>query len=358
MKSRENGMSKGNAMGILQTVESAANRASAGEFYKLARLLALAEGDLLLAAEYGKQTYATPRVLDILRKTAVAGATIADWNVIGDYKIVSTAFSESLRTLSVFDAVLPFMVPAPLRSKGTTVTTGIAGATPGEGQVKVISKLVLGNALVEPSKAIAIVIATQELLKLSDPAAAAQFNLELQKAVVAATDSTFLAALVAATTPTGSAGSTLANITTDLGVLLAAVTSGPHSRVFFVASPTNMKKLCLKASSTGAPAFPGLGPNGGEIIPGVTAIPSDQITSTAALMIAADGLAGSADVIALDASRQALLQLETAPDSPPTAATVPVSLWQNDLAGLKAERHFGFVIHRATAVASLSGVSY
>jgi hypothetical protein len=75
-------------------------------------------------------------------------------------------------------------------------------------------------------------------------------------------------------------------------------------------------------------------------------------------MVAADGLAGSADIVALDASRQALLQLDTAPDSPPTAGTVPTSLWQTDSVGLKAERHFGFTIHRDTAVASLSGVSY
>jgi HK97 family phage major capsid protein len=329
-----------------------------GDFFELARLLALSRGNVLHALDTGKKNNARARVLNILQKTAVTGAAVADWGAIADYKIVSTAFSESLRTLSVFDAILPYMVPAPLRSRGVTVTTGITGATVNESQVKLISKLVLGSSLVEPSKAAAIIVVSQELLKLSDPAANGLFNTELQKAVVAATDLTFLTALIAATTPSGSAGSTLANIVADLGTLLAAVTSGPNSKLFFVCSPANMKKLALKGSSTGAPAFPNLGPNGGEIIPGVTAIPSDEITATAALMIAADGLAGSADLIALDASRQTLLQMDTAPDSPPTASTVPISLWQHDLAGLKAERFFGFVIHRATSVASLSGVSY
>ena len=102
------------------------------------------------------------------------------------------------------------------------------------------------------------------------------FGVELTRAVIAATDSNFLAALVAATTPTASAGATLSNITTDLGVLLSAVTTSATSRVYYITSATNMKKLVLKANSIGAPAFPSLGILGGEIIPGVTAIVSDQ----------------------------------------------------------------------------------
>ena len=145
---------------------------------------------------------------------------------------------------------------------------------------------------------------------------------------------------------------------TDLGVLLAAVSSGPSSRLYFVVGSGNAKKLTVKASSTGAPAFPSMGPNGGEILPGVTALVSDQIPSGHALMIAADGIVGDTDVITLDTTRQASLQLDTTPDSPPSANTVPLSLWQHDMISLRCERFFGFTVARAASVASLSGVAY
>ena len=80
---------------------------------------------------------------------------------------------------------------------------------------------------------------------------------------------------------------------TDLDTLLSAVTFGADARLFFVTSPSNMKGLALKAATTGASAFPGLGPNGGELMPGVTAIASDQIASGAALLVDAAQIAGN-----------------------------------------------------------------
>jgi hypothetical protein len=50
--------------------------------------------------------------------------------------------------------------------------------------------------------------------------------------------------------------------------------------------------------------------------------------------------------------------MESAPDSPPTGATVMLSLWQNDLVALRMERFFGFTLMRSNGAASLSGVNY
>ena len=157
------------------------------------------------------------------------------------------------------------------------------------------SSLTMAQQLLELKKAAAIVVTSKEL---ADYLGAQQlFASELQKAVVAATDTNFLAALVAATTPTASAGSSLANITTDLGVLLGAVTTSATSKVFYVTSVTNMKKLVLKSNSVGSPAFPGLTLSGGEVFGGVTAIASYFIPFGAALMFAADAIVGNADAI-------------------------------------------------------------
>jgi hypothetical protein len=118
-----------------------------------------------------------------------------------------------------------------------------------------------------------------------------------------------------------------------------------------------MKGLVAKYAG-GTPAFPNLGPTGGELWPGVTAIASDQISSSAALMFDSTALVGNADLIIPGRSEQGTIQMETAPDSPPTGATTVISLWQNDLVALRMERFFGFTIMRNNGVASLSGVNY
>jgi hypothetical protein len=345
-------------MTILQTLDRAgADRSAVGEFHKFARMLTRARGEPGRALTDAEASNAKPRVISIL-KSAISGGTLTDWSAIADYQQISTAFSESLRSLSVFDSALPFFTPAPLRSRGITVTIGITGANPGEHMIKPISSVVLGSKLVEPRKACAIIVTTEEVLKLSNPNANALFDQELRNAVAVSTDTIFLSDLVAGTTPTASAGATLANIMTDMAALLAAVYTHAGSQLFYVTGPSNMKSLALKASTSGGLVFPGLGPNGGTLLPGVTAIASYQVPANTALLFDASGIAGGADVITLDASRQAIVQMETAPDSPPVAATAMLSLWQTNHYALRSERFFGFTALRSNAVSSLSGVNY
>jgi hypothetical protein len=191
---------------VAERSESLAARAGKGEFVKLAFMLTK-YGGAYEALQHAEAERATPRIRNIL-KSAVTGATMGDWASITDYQNIQAAFLESLRDVSVFDAVLGAgMVRAPLRSRGFSITTGITGSVVSERSVKPISSLVLAQQLLEPKKGSAIVIVSKELANF--PGSQSLFGNELQKAVVAATDANFLAALVAATTPTASAGSSL-----------------------------------------------------------------------------------------------------------------------------------------------------
>jgi hypothetical protein len=344
------------AQQIAERSEGLTQRAAKADFLKLSHML-LRYGDAFNAAARCEVERCTPRVANILRKAAVTGGTLADWSAISDYENIQQAFQESLRSESVFDAVLNGgMVRAPLRSRGFSVVTGITGGVVTERSVKPISSLVLASQLLEPRKASAIVVVSRELADF--PGSAQLFAAELTKGVVAATDNNFLAALIAATTPVPSAGATLANITTDFDVLLSAITTSATSRIYYVASPANMKSIVTKGNVGGQPAYPTLGPNGGELFPGVVAIASDQISSSAALMFAADAIVGNADALVPDNSDQTTLQLETSPDSPPSASTSMLSLWQTDNRALRMERWFGYTVMRASGVSSLSGVAY
>ena len=344
------------AQQIGERSENLAKRKSRGAFLKFCFLVAK-YGSAYQARAHLDAERVTPRVREIVQKAAIPPADLTSWAAISDYQNISTAFLESLRSLSVFDACLADgMVRAPLRSRGFSITTGISGSAPNELAVKPISSLVLAQQLHEPKKAVATVVVTKELLSVAG--SQQLFSSELQKGVVAATDSNFITALIAATTPVASGGSTLAQIAVDLEVLLSNVTTHQGSRLYFVTSPTNLKGIIAKASAVGQPAFPNLGPMGGELWPGVTVIPSDSISANASLLFDATAIVGNSEGIIPGRSEQGTIQMESAPDSPPTGATTVISLWQNDLVALRMERFFGFTIMRTSGVASLSGVNY
>jgi hypothetical protein len=60
----------------------------------------------------------------------------------------------------------------------------------------------------------------------------------------------------------------------------------------------------------------------------------------------------------LTSTGEASVQLDSAPDSPPSASTTTVSLWQENLFGLKAERFFAAEKITSTGVAVLTGATY
>jgi hypothetical protein len=60
----------------------------------------------------------------------------------------------------------------------------------------------------------------------------------------------------------------------------------------------------------------------------------------------------------IDVSREASVQMDSAPDNPPTASTVLVSFWQNNLVGIRAERFINWRRRRDAAVAFIQGARY
>jgi hypothetical protein len=87
-------------MGIIQTIETAQqptiNRAALGEFFKLARCLTLARGDLPMADSLARNSRATDRILTITKAAVAAGST-STWSDLLDYQVLSEVFSQSLR---------------------------------------------------------------------------------------------------------------------------------------------------------------------------------------------------------------------------------------------------------------------
>jgi hypothetical protein len=62
--------------------------------------------------------------------------------------------------------------------------------------------------------------------------------------------------------------------------------------------------------------------------------------------------------VTIDASREASLQMDSAPDSPPTASTVPVSMFQQNMVAIRAERYVNWIKARSTAASYIQYAKY
>ncbi len=164
-------------------------------------------------------------------------------------------------------------------------------------------------------KAAAVVIVTEDLLKIGDPAASALLEAELRAAVVAASDGIFLSDLYASVTPTASAGATTANVLTDLAALLDGVSTGAGSRLFWIFDAATIKKLVLKVSTSGGFAFPDLRLDGGTLF-GAPVIVADALPAGAAMLVDASQIGAGTDALTLKMARHARCRWTPRPNSP------------------------------------------
>jgi hypothetical protein len=180
---------------------------------------------------------------------------------------------------------------------------------------------------------------------------------ELTNGVAAATDAEFISVLTSGISAIPSSGFTSLAVRADLRGLLASVNADKNSKLYLLMQATAAEQLSVLADSAGSAAFSQLTPTGGTI-GGMTVVTTDAVAAGTIVLVDAAQIAAGQQTITLDASQEALLQINDVPDSPPIVSSLFTSLWQQDLSALRATRYFGVLRLRSTAVATLSGVSY
>jgi hypothetical protein len=321
---------------------------AAADFASLARCLAMAKGSVSEARRLAEDI-ASPRVIGILEKAepGMLGSTTPGWgSELADYQQVAQGFIASLRNDGVFDRALPSMVNVPFRTKLAISVSAIVATATAENEEKSVFDLAFTAGEVEPQKVSATVVISDELARLGGANADALIGAELRNAVIAGTDSVFTAALTALTTPVASTGDLLA----DLAALMAAVGTGSNSQLFFVIEPSQAKVLATLSGLNGA-VYPSMTANGGSVA-GVNVMTSDGLATGTALLFDARAIAAASENVALSASNEAVVGTIGSPTN------ASVSLWPQNLLGLRAERWFGFALLRSDGVASLSGVDW
>jgi len=135
---------------------------------------------------------------------------------------------------------------------------------------------------------------------------------------------------------------------------LDAVDTGSASKLFWVTTSSVAKRLAVIGDSAGGPAFPETREGLLGAWPLVT---SDGVGSGLLILIDAAQIAAAALPIELDTTDQATIQMDTAPDSPPTSTSNVVSLWQMNETALRCTRYIAAERLRDTAVAIVSNVT-
>jgi hypothetical protein len=187
-----------------------------GEFCTVARLLMLTRGDKLQAAEMAEARRFSSRVADVLRKSAVAPASLTTASSLAEYTGTTAAFLDSLRSVGAFDAMLPDMKQVPPRSRVASTILNATAYVHGEAAAKPITSLQLNGHQLAETEVAAILVQSEELIKALSPESGALLRRELASAVAAATDAEFISIITADLTPLVSAGATSNQIMQDI----------------------------------------------------------------------------------------------------------------------------------------------
>jgi HK97 family phage major capsid protein/HK97 family phage prohead protease len=353
-------------------------------FTRYVLALARSRGSIMQAFEIAKANEQwraeTPDVEAVL-KTAVAGGSTTDstWaSPLVQYQNLASEFVEYLRPLTIIGRIpgltrVPFKVKIPRQTGGATVNWV------GEGKVKPVTSLAFDSITLDHSKIAGIVPLNEELVRLSTPSAEALVRDDLAKAIVQFMDLEFVdptnastdvspASITYGVSPITATGTTAATLRADIASLMATFLDSNlqvNSAVWIMTQQTALR-ISLMQNSLGQAEFPGISMMGGTFV-GLPVVVSENVPSTGGsptdgfpiiLVNAADVLLADDGQVMIDASREASLQMETAPDSPPTASTTLISLWQHNMIAIKAERWINWKLRRAEAVGFIQYAKY
>jgi hypothetical protein len=129
------------------------------------------------------------------------------------------------------------------------------------------------------------------------------------------------------------------------------------SGAFWVMPETVAIDLSLATNEVGAPAFPGITPNGGTLagLPVFTSqyVPTDSDGPVVALIKGDEIFLGDEGGVQVSVSDQASLLMDNAPtmdSTTPTGASAMVSMWQTNSVAFLVERFINWQKRRASAV--------
>lgn len=359
-------------------------------FARFAAALGAAKGELGVASAIAQKRFPEDKRLHHVMKAAVNAGTTqdADWaSKLVEYNEISQDFVDFLRPRTIIGQFGQGNVPA-LRSipfnvhiKGQSVA-GTAGWV-GEGKHKPVTSSEYTDVYMGWAKIAAISVATDELLRFSNPSAERLIRDDLANAVIARMDADFIqianagssnvkpASITykfngsATTIPSGSASPE-----GDIAGLWTAADSGNFdlTSAVYITTPAVARKLSGLTTAADNKRFPEMTPRGGSI-EGIPVIVSNHVdTGAFVLAFASEIWLADDGVVTLDASRETSIIMDSDPESaisaadpnatPPVFGPQAVSMFQTNQVALRAERYINWKTRRANVVNAVSAASW
>lgn len=343
-------------------------------FARYAQALAVSKGNLMQAHEMSKRWQeSTPEVVMTLKAAMAAGSTTdSDWaEPLVEYTTMASEFVDLLRPMTIVGKLtglrrVPFNIRVAGKTQGSTV------GWVGQSAPKPVSELKFNEVTLGFAKAAGIVVISQELARFSAPSAEALIRQDLLDTMSQFMDEQFInpaVVAVANVSPAGitngvskanATGTTVALITADVKAAFAAFIAAnlAPTQGVWIMSPVTALGLSLIRTSQDVFAFPDITMNGGTFF-GLPVVTSKSVPGSVSggtiivLMDQSEVFFADDGGVRLDASEQASLQMDSAPSA---GAQTLVSLWQNNLVGIRAERMMNWQRKRDTAVYYIDAV--
>jgi HK97 family phage major capsid protein/HK97 family phage prohead protease len=360
---------RGGAVPVIQ-VKSLLPKGTA--FTRMVQCLAVAKGDSYTAMERAKSYRDAPEV-ELMVKAAVAAGTTTDATWAGPLVVAQPLVNEFLELLRPTTLIgrIPGLRPVPFNVSVPSQTGGGTYAWVGQGLSKPVTSAAFSTVTVPFAKAAGIIVLTEELVKLSSPSAEATVRSEMIAGMQQFLDGQFITVAVAAVANVSPAsitngapsnatlGATGVLARQDIVRAVAAFTTNniPLDGAVWIMSPSNAFALSISLNALGQPLFPGITPDGGTLM-GKPVITSGTAAALVVLVHAPSILFADEGGVRIDVSREATIQMDSAPASPPVDATVMRSLWQDNLVGIRAERMITWIRARTNAVQVTTAAAY
>lgn len=337
--------------------------------YKCASTLSWVELGMQWAG-VGPRAADRPAFEAAVQKATVAIGTTFDSQFAGPLVGITTlvqSFFRSLRNISLTDMLLEYAMPVKPNVHFAVTTAVGAGNSAAEATWTPVTKVGFASEETTPSKALALVACSEDLLRMGGELAQNYLSAELRNAVALATDIVSVGILTAGLSPIASTG----DARKDLRKALEAIDLSQWSKPCVFVSPTMLKEMANMGDDTNPPVFPDLMlPNGGTIS-GMPCAGIDALAGYAGfgspasdLMIVADAaqIAGDAGTLDFLPSSEASILMNsapsvTSPEDEPAGAEL-VSMFQTNSVALRLTRWFNLSRSRSTAVAVVKGCSY
>lgn len=362
-------------------IEAVKDNAPAGtDFVRYVKALALSRGNPMQAVEIAKSMNLGNRVDTVLKAAVAAGSTTSSaFTALVEPATMASEFIDLLKPAAIIGR-LPALRPAPMDIRIPRAVTGTTAFWVGEGKATPVTQMAFGDMQIGSHKIGAIVPFTEELLRRSDPSADAMVRKNLVDTITYYTDLAFVdqsnagitgvkpASIFNGGTTAAASGTTADKVRADVKAAKKAAIAAnqPLDTAAWIMHPNTALALeAMVNATTSVREFPLISAVSGGFFEGLpvvlsTTVPGTDVAGFDVLLVVQGEIFIAEGGLAIDASREASLEMDSAPThnvGTPTPAQL-VSLWQTGSVAIKAIRGVTWTPRRPTATYRISAAKY